>query len=188
MSQQYLFATNTLILGLVGCFLLYKNIVLPAVVCFIAAISYAYMLASTYIAFTQRDVNRARYIDWAITTPILLYIILSQTELDHRIIYALMVSDFIMILLGYFATKSRKYALVFFWLSCLFFVPIFYFLSRNLSNPLAVLTLIVWSLYPIIWWQTHNYTISTETSNLMIGILDLIAKAGFSLIYLWGAT
>ena len=181
--QQYIFAGNTLIFGLVGCFLLYKNLILPGLICFIASISYAYILASTYIAFTQNDVYRARYFDWIITTPIILYLILCETDLELGIVYALMASSIIMIILGYFATKSRKHAILLFCLSCLFLAPIIYFLSLNYKNLLAIFTLIIWLIYPIVWLLTYNRTIDNETNNQVIAILDLVAKVGFCILY-----
>ena len=176
-------ATNTLILGLIGCFLLFKGCIIPAVVCFITCMAYAYMLSSTYVNFSQGDIIRARYFDLMLTTPIILYLILIRTDLDYRIIYALIVSDLLMVLFAYISNKSRKHPLVYFWLSCLFLAPILYFLARNLNNLTTILILIIWSLYPVIWLLRHNYEISTDTSNQIITIFDILSKGLFGILY-----
>jgi len=137
--------------------------------------SLAYLTMALGYGYTTkcngRDFYYARYVDWAITTPIMLWDLVTIADGTHshevdRIF--LVVIDFIMIiagLVGELIDGTEKWA--FFGFSMLLFVPIMWFLCelanttvangesrtpvQELFRRIAAITIISWMGYPIIW-------------------------------------
>jgi len=149
------------------------------VVCMVASLAYLTMaLGYGYVTKCNgRDFYYARYVDWAITTPIILYELVALADPadsgDQLTQIFLVLMDIFMIvagLIGELVTGDEKWA--FFGFSMLAFLPIMYFLTKiageaatgagccgggtpgpvlKLLRNVVNLTLITWIGYPIIW-------------------------------------
>lgn len=122
-----------------------------------------------------------RYTDWAITTPIILVAILHANGASLHTILGIVALDLIMIGTGYLGVtqtdKEKKNAL--FILGCLAFLPILYVLfHQNKTKAAIYLTLLLWSLYPIVWYADEINVIKKETTAIIYSIMDVIAKVG----------
>ena len=112
-----------------------------------------------------RQVYWARYVDWTLTTPLLLLDLCLLAGLSGGVIVMTMIADIIMILTGLFAAFGNEggqqwgyYAM-----SCLAYLVIIYQLAvhgraqaaqkdgktANFFNAIAGFTLILWTLYPM---------------------------------------
>ena len=59
------------------------------------------------------------------------------------------------------------------------FIPIVYFLWNLKEKKHAViLTLVLWSLYPIVWYAKEENKIDSTKENVAYSIMDVIAKVG----------
>jgi len=113
-----------------------------------------------------RNFYYARYVDWAITTPIMLYEMARYSGENEVTQWFLVVVDIFMIvsgLIGELVEGGEKWA--FFGFSMLAFCPIMYLLCEIRSNlkenvaanispfmtQLLVITIVSWMGYPIIW-------------------------------------
>jgi len=122
-----------------------------------------------------------RYTDWAITTPLILAAILHANKAPVHTIIGILVLDLIMIGTGYLGVtqtdKDKKNAL--FILGCIAFLPILYVLfHQNKTKAAIYLTLLLWTLYPIVWYVDEINAIKKETTAIIYSIMDVIAKVG----------
>jgi bacteriorhodopsin len=112
----------------------------------IAAAAYFYMQQDP--AHTQLY----RYADWSCTTPLMLAAVLLAVKSAH--LPQLIVADILMIGTGYMGVQAAdpKAKAAWFTLGVALFVPIVLALW-NAKGALAsrILTLVLWSLYPIVW-------------------------------------
>lgn len=156
-----------------------------------------------------REVLYARYIDWSVTTPVLL-LGLSMTALHgaHRragLVAGLLASDVVMIVTGLFFALSQDPFLKWVWYitSCAAFLAVYYVLfgpmraeaqmrdeqRRSAYNRNVVILSVLWLLYPIVvifgpdGLQTWTATFATAC----ITILDLTAKVGYGFISMAGS-
>lgn len=152
---------------------MFNRHILLALIPAIAAISYHYMMKD------PNHLQTYRYADWILTTPLMLVALLRS--LKSQFIPQLVLADIAMIATGYqgvqASTSSSK--LLWFFVSMLFFVPIVTTLLTSKGQPYArMLTLVVWSIYPVIWGLENSKLIDDEMSILCYSILDTIAKCG----------
>lgn len=158
---------------------------LPAVVVLVAATSYL------SLAMEERDrtgnyEQSVRYVDWAITTPIILAAILHANKWKQSAIAYIVALDVLMIATGYTAMKEHKrgrksLAYVWFVYGCVLFVPIAVALAKvQSSRAAAIFTLVFWSLYPLVWWaSSRGYIVAADYA---YGVLDVISKVGFGVL------
>lgn len=149
--------------------------VIPAV----AGISYWYMMKD------PDNKQKYRYADWAITTPLMLIAILLANKQALPLVAALTVLDLEMIGFGYAGVKesnpSKK--MFAFFLGCIAFVPILYYLFQQKKFSYAVyLTLFLWTLYPIVWYSEETNALSDTVVTSTYSVMDVCAKVG--LVYL----
>jgi len=72
---------------------------------------------------------------------------------------------------------SKKRTL--FALGCLAFLPIIYIILGMKKAKYAIyLTLIMWTLYPLVWYADEENLVSKNTANISYSIMDTIAKVG----------
>ena len=152
----------------------------------------------------------ARYIDWTLTTPLLLlglaWVALGGTSLGRRagVIAGIVVADVLMILTGVVAGGASGFVSgLFFVISTIFFIVVLALLwgplraeamegetegRPGLFFTLASMLTVLWILYPIVW------LIGTEGSGLVssgvevffFAVLDVLAKIAFGAILLGG--
>ena len=156
----------------------------------------------------NREFLFARYIDWSVTTPVLL-LALSMTALHgaHRragLVAGLLLADAVMILTGLFFGLSDDPLAKWTWYitSCVAFLAVYYVLFVPMrkeaqarddarrdayARNLPILT-VLWLLYPIVvvlgpdglgWW-------SATLATACITIIDLLAKVGYGFLSMAG--
>jgi len=142
------------------------------IVCSVASLAYLTMaLGYGYVVKCNgRNFYYARYVDWAITTPIMLYEMARFSGENNVTQWFLVILDIFMIvagLIGELIDGDEKWA--FFGFSMLVFIPIMYMLFEIRSNvasfregnalssaksfltQILIITIISWMGYPIIW-------------------------------------
>ena len=173
--------------------------VIAGVICFVASLAYLTMASGygyTVRCCDGRSFYYARYIDWTITTPLMLWEILdySNAPLNERVfLYA---ADVLMIiggLIGSLVCGGEKWA--FFGFSVLVFIPILVFLcqmqdkvhaqNKKVFTSIMNITVVSWFFYPIVWILAEGTgTISADAEAICYTVLDIIAKTvmGFMIV------
>jgi bacteriorhodopsin len=130
------------------------------------------------------DITVTRYIDWSMTTPLMLLVlclVLShniQKMVTLKVISGVIILNFIMLYLGYLGEVNsidRFYAMI---LGFIPFFALFYLIYINYVAPKFVKTnyilfsffIVVWSLYGIVFMFNEEY------KNIAMNILDCISK------------
>lgn len=122
-----------------------------------------------------------RYGDWILTTPMILIAILIANGSSVLSMIGIVALDLVMIAAGYFGsiTTNEQHKIALFTLGCLVFLPILYTLFKMKKAKYAVyLTLVLWILYPIVWYADEEKMISHNTGNIVYSVMDTIAKVG----------
>lgn len=166
------------------------------------------------ITINGNTIQLARYIDWVITTPLLLFSLLAVGLPSIRssqsawttggLLVSLIGLDVFMIVTGLIASiVNTDQEMPWYVFSCLALVVItlllyntVYKLSKKLLKPaasklyinLTVFLTILWVAYPVVWilGDTGTSTISTVSENMAYAILDITAKVGFGLLLIAG--
>ena len=164
---------------------------------------------------TAKLVYFARYIDWVITTPLLLIGLVTVglkpltgggEPARERIglVAGIVGADILMILTGLFGALSldstHKY--VWFIVSCGFFLAVLALVwgpvrasaaaqgaeTASLYNKLLGILTVLWFIYPVLWilGTEGTSTISLNTEVAVFTIIDLTAKVGFGLLLVTG--
>lgn len=143
----------------------------------------------------------ARYIDWAITTPLLLLGLRSVVapQSSKTLLAALLGADVYMIvtgLIGALLSDASKY--IWFALSCVAFVAILAILWRPIRSAalasgreqafaqLGGLLSVLWLIYPILWLLGEEGLRLVPAASETVGftVLDLLAKVAFGAVSL----
>lgn len=150
----------------------------------------------------SREIFYVRYIDWFVTTPLLLLDLALTAGLPWPTIGILILADWIMIvcgLVGALVSSSFKWAYWVFGMLAFFYVV--YALAwegRRNAHALGraihrtyfqcgVLTIFLWFLYPIAWGLSEGgNVIHPDSEAVFYGILDIFAKPVFGFLLLWG--
>lgn len=162
----------------------------------------AYLLMALEIGWTVvdgRTVFIPRYIDWLLTTPLLLLYLAMLVEADRLTIGKLIAANVVMIVAGMVAallSGPERFGL--FMLGAIAFLVVVYYLigpltdrasgraTESLYYSLRNLTVVLWAVYPVIWLLgPPGLDLMTELVDVvLITYLDLITKVGFGLIAL----
>lgn len=149
-----------------------------------------------------REIFYVRYIDWFVTTPLLLTDLLLTAAVPWPTILITILADEIMIvtgLVGALTQTSYKWGYWVFGMFAFFFVVYeLLFDARRHANALGgnvkttfrncgVLTIFLWFLYPIAWGLSEGgNVIHPDSEAIFYGILDIFAKPGFGILLLLG--
>ncbi|KAI4159672.1 MAG: hypothetical protein LQ342_006365 [Letrouitia transgressa] len=143
-----------------------------------------------------RQVYWARYIDWSVTTPLLLLDLAFLAGLAGANILVAVVADVIMILTGLFAAFTVDEGPKWGWyaFACIAYLTVVYQLAINgrhvvlskdsktatFFSAIAGFTLILWTLYPIIWGVADGSRhINVDAEIIAYAVLDILAKPVF---------
>lgn len=167
-----------------------------------AAIPVEFRRSNPKVAGTVRQIFYARYIDWFLTTPLLLLDLLLTCRLPWPTILYTIVMNEIMIVSGLIgALVPTRYKWGFFVFGCAAFLVVVYivgFEGRQYAKALGtdihrtyltcgVWTLGLWCLYPIAWGLSEGgNVIASDSEMIFYGVLDFCAKPIFSFLLLWG--
>jgi bacteriorhodopsin len=144
-----------------------------------------------------RQVYWARYVDWTVTTPLLLLDLALVAGLPGANILIAIVADIIMVLTGLFASfGSEQTAQKWGWytIACIAYLVVVWQLAYHGRNTAAAksgkvgnffaaiggFTLIIWTAYPIVWGiadGSRNATVDQEI--IAYAVLDILAKPIF---------
>ena len=152
-----------------------------------------------------RQVFWARYVDWSVTTPLLLLDLAFLAGMDGASILVALVADVIMVLTGLFAAFGKNDGQKWGWytIACIAYLVIVYQLvvsgrravmsksssTSKLFASIGGFTLILWTLYPIVWGigdGARKWSVDAEI--VAYAILDVLAKPvfGFWLLFAHG--
>lgn len=148
-----------------------------------------------------RSIWYARYIDWTITTPLLLLDLLLATGLPLSTIFFTIFMDLVMIITGLIgALVPSSYKWGYYTFGCVAMLYVFWVLigpARKAAHALgpdsgavytksAALLAGLWFLYPIAWGLADGgNVISPDGEMVFYGVLDILAKPGFILFHLF---
>jgi len=153
-------------------------------------------------------VPMARYVDWIVTTPIMLYELCHLGGADGATTLVIIVSDLLMLATGIFAAclsrvDHTRLMLVWFSIGCLMFVILVAVLHTKVSLGtvkeqdddvqalffyLEYLTLSTWCFYPVVVFlgRAQCQVISKSMEDVLLCLLDCLAKLGMEgLIVVW---
>ncbi|TGO40323.1 hypothetical protein BHYA_0039g00650 [Botrytis hyacinthi] len=150
------------------------------------------------VEHVYRQVFWARYVDWSVTTPLLLLDLSFLAGLNGANILVTIVADLVMVLTGLFAAYHNDGAAKWGWyaMGCVAFLVIIYQLvipgrravsskdakTSKLFAAIAGYTLIIWTLYPIVWGiGDGSRTWSVDAEIIAYAVLDVLAKPVFGL-------
>jgi len=154
------------------------------------------------VAGNLRQVFYVRYIDWAITTPLLLLDLLLTAGLPWQHILFTILMDLAMVICGLIAALVTSiYKWAYFAFGCIAFLYVVYVLlfpaRRHASvlgadvsrayNISGVWLLGLWFVYPVAFGVCEGgNVIAPDSEAVFYGVLDVLAKTGFGILLLWG--
>lgn len=149
-----------------------------------------------------RQVFWARYIDWSLTTPLLLLDLSFLAGLNGANILVATFADVIMVLLGLFAAFGKTYGQKwgYYAIACIAYLVVAYQLfipgrravvtkgpsTARTFDSIGGFTLILWTFYPIVWGignGARRWSVDSEI--IAYAVLDILAKPvfGFWLLF-----
>ncbi|KAL8971562.1 MAG: hypothetical protein Q9183_000996 [Haloplaca sp. 2 TL-2023] len=150
----------------------------------------------------NREIFYVRYIDWTLTTPLLLMDLLLTAGLPWPTVLYTILLDEIMIITGLVgALVQSSYKWGYFVFGCVAFLWVAWTvtvtarqyasaLGRDVSKTYTICgvwTIFLWFLYPIAWGLCEGgNVISADAEAYFYGVLDLMAKPVFGALLLWG--
>ncbi|KAL9603235.1 MAG: hypothetical protein Q9219_001254 [cf. Caloplaca sp. 3 TL-2023] len=144
----------------------------------------------------DREIFYVRYVDWSITTPLLLLDLLLTAGMPWpTLLYTILLNEVMVItgligaLWGYFVFGF----VAFLWVAWTVTITARKHAS-SLGNDISrtyticgVWTIFLWFLYPIAWGLCEGgNVISPDSEAVFYGILDILAKPVFGALLLWG--
>jgi len=141
-----------------------------------------------------------RYIDWAITTPLIILNLGLLAGEDPILIAAIMGSDLAMIFAGYMGSVALVPTVKWLWfiIGIAVYVPVVFAIVRlfrqtvvdkndihyiELYGKVSLLTIVAWSLYPFVWLLgvgVGAFGVSAES--ISYAILDVVSKCFLSFL------
>ena len=173
-----------------------------ATISLIAAVAYATMaLEIGWITVGDDVVFAPRYVDWILTTPLLLLFLGLLAGSDRRELGLVVGVNTVVMVLGFAAALVEGTAgYVLFAVAGLAYLGLLYLLLGPMSARAAAqgtgvaslftslrnLTVVLWSVYPVIWLlgPPGLGLLSLTVDVMLIAYLDLLTKVGFGLIAL----
>lgn len=144
-----------------------------------------------------REVYWARYVDWSVTTPLLLLDLLLLAGASGGAIFIAIVADIIMILTGLFAAfGSEETPQKWGWyaIACIAYLVVLWQLIINgratasakggkvgsFYAAIGGFTVIIWTIYPIVWGIADgSRNMSVDQEIIAYAVLDILAKPIF---------
>jgi len=167
----------------------------------ICAIAFAnYVAINLRVGVIQDKINEttvendyvARYVDWSITTPLLVLTILLRSKISNTSIFIFLLSlDVLMIYTGYLAAitqnVNRRYFL--FAVSSFFYLLLFimlFALCGSTQPGLCIFLFFAWLVYPFLWilhrTPVNKPYLNNYNYDAAISMLDVFSKVGYGLL------
>jgi len=154
-----------------------------------------YMWGEEYGTDELRPVYYARYIDWILTTPLMVWDVLALAGAASDEVMLCVGVDMLMIGFGVIGAQTpggMKWP--FFVVGCLAYVHVVQTLmkftgyskygeaARKLYERVAMLTIGLWTFYPVVWILAEGTrTVSPNVEALFYMVLDVLSKCVFGL-------
>lgn len=147
----------------------------------VAAYFYSVFLEKIKGPYTWPEITKIRYLDWTITTPIMLLALCLAmtynvgTHLSLSLILTVVCLNYLMIGVGYLGETQRLPRIE---ASVIGFIPFFFMfwliyglVGKSVANKVLFwLYFVVWSMYGVV------YLLDEETKQILNNLLDLISK------------
>lgn len=135
------------------------------------------------------DITNTRYIDWAMTTPLMLLVlclILSDTigkSVSLKVFVTVILLNYIMLYLGYLGENKYMDHTISMMLGFVAFFGMFYIIYNSYILPkYSASNYVIFSLFVTIWgFYGIFYMMSESYKNIGMNILDCLAKCCFGL-------
>jgi bacteriorhodopsin len=153
-----------------------------------------------YTIVDGRVFHYARYMDWLVTTPLLLLDLGALAGISTEDSVMLVFLDILMVLAGLAGGLATGPGAFWMWiLGCIFFIPIVYDLAFTFRtkakavgpvaavcyDKLVVITVVLWTAYPVVFFLSeYAGTLSTTAEIGTYMVLDVAAKCVFGFILL----
>ena len=136
------------------------------------------------------EITKLRYIDWSITTPLMLITLClvlaknSKQLIHFTTLFSIIILNYIMLGIGYYGVANPQYKLFTMlggfipFLAMFYLIYVNYYGNKIANKVLFYLYFVVWSMYGVV------YMFPEVPKNVCMNILDLIAKC-FIGIGLW---
>lgn len=161
-----------------------------------------YIRSDPVVAGINREIFYVRYIDWFITTPLLLMDLMLTAALPWPTIFFVILVDEVMIVTGLVGALVRSsYKWGYFTFGCAALAYIVWVLvwearinasrvGSDVGRAFLVcgsLTTVLWILYPVAWGVCEGGNIiSPDSEAVFYGVLDLFAKPVFGALLIFG--
>jgi bacteriorhodopsin len=182
-------------------------------VCAIAACAYLAMATGTgAIEIAGQQVFYARYVDWVVTTPLLLLGLLTiglapltgggeAGRARNGLIGWVIGADVLMIATGLIASLRGDNSDKWIWyvISCVFFLLVLWALfspvkahldatMKPLYTKLLGILTVLWFIYPVLWvLGTEGTGVLNMTGEILVfAVIDVLAKVGFGIVLILG--
>ena len=129
------------------------------------------------------EITKLRYIDWSITTPIMLITLCvvladnSKQLIHFTTIFSIITLNYLMLGIGYYGVAYPKYKVLAMlggfipFLAMFYLIYINYYGNKVANKVLFYIYFVVWGMYGIVYMFSEIY------KNVFMNILDLIAKS-----------
>lgn len=168
-------------------------------ICAIASLAYLVMASGHgYIQLGHaQPLYYARYVDWLLTTPLMLWDLLELAGADGSVIFIAVTMDALMICAGLIGALLIEHQIrwAFFVFGCVFFLFVVNDLVAHMNSNqfgsaaqavygnVTKLTIVMWTLYPVAWALTEGTDIiGANAACLMYTVLDVISKCVFGFL------
>jgi bacteriorhodopsin len=138
--------------------------------------------------FNLKDITELRYVDWMITTPLILlgvvlFYTMGHSPVNYKLFSSIVALNWAMLGSGYLGEigtlgKETATALGFVFLFALGALIFLYCIPKGKSYSVFNIFAVLWSLYGV------AYMMEEENKNIAYNILDVLAKALFGIV-LW---
>lgn len=155
----------------------------------VAGIVYAYLNEEVRKPGADlKKITQIRYVDWSVTTPLILLVMLlfynGENAIDYKTYLAIISLNAGMLYSGYLGETQAIHKMTGGIAGFVFFgamLALFYFccLPSNRSPVVFWIFALIWTLYGVVY-----YIEDEETKNISYNILDVISKALFGVV-LW---
>jgi bacteriorhodopsin len=168
---------------------------LVSAICAVAFASYVAMNMDVGILYGKDQQQKdyvARYVDWSITTPLLLLTLLRACRIQNPSVYVLVLTlDVMMIYMGYLGatTDHTEKRDAFFGVSCVFYVVLFalvFWWCAKIHLGLCFFLFFAWMVYPVLWYLHREPDprpyLSNDKYNACVAALDVFSKVGYGML------
>jgi len=166
------------------------------------AVNVEFQRSDPSVSGTNRQVFYARYIDWFITTPLIILDLTLLAGLHWMNILFVVFLDWVMVISGLLgALTSTRYKWGYFFAGCVAFLAIVWEIAwaarlnaraigadvGRLHLGISAWILFLWALYPIAWGLSEGgNVIHPDSEAVFYGVLDILSKPVFCFWLLFG--